>query len=506
MSDHANSMTRVEMRGIRKAYPGVQALDGVDLKLMPGEVHALLGENGAGKSTLIKVLTGAATKDAGEILIEGKPAHFHTTGEAQAHGISTVYQEVNLIPAMSVTKNLTLEKTAGRFGFISWRKAREQAREKLARLKLDIDIEQPVGSYSVAIQQLVAIARALDDDTKVLVLDEPTASLDAQETAALFEIMRDLKSKGIAIVFITHFLDQVYEISDRITVLRNGNMVGTSLAADISRSELISMMIGRELGEVESAFTNKSKAVKGEPVLVAENLGRRRVLQPFDLSLRAGEAVGLSGLLGSGRTEMAKIIFGAIKHDSGALSIGGEKVTRSSPRHSLNAGMAFCPEDRKAEGLVGDLSIRENIIMSMQAKRGWLARVPYKEQARIADEMIKALAIATPDADKPVGQLSGGNQQKVVLARALASDPKILLLDEPTRGIDVGAHAEIIRLIRELCEKGLALLVASSELDEIVASSDRVAVLRDRTKIGELSGDEIKRDNIIQMIAGDENV
>ncbi len=506
MSDHANSMTRVEMRGIRKSYPGVQALDGVDLKLMPGEVHALLGENGAGKSTLIKVLTGAATKDAGEILIEGKPAHFHTTGEAQAHGISTVYQEVNLIPAMSVTKNLTLEKTAGRFGFISWRKAREQAREKLARLKLDIDIEQPVGSYSVAIQQLVAIARALDDDTKVLVLDEPTASLDAHETAALFEIMRDLKAKGIAIVFITHFLDQVYEISDRITVLRNGNMVGTSLAADISRSDLISMMIGRELGEVEAAFTAKSNAEKGEAVLVAENLGRRRTLQPFDLTLRAGEAVGLSGLLGSGRTELAKIIFGAIKHDSGSLTISGKKVTSASPRHSLNSGMAFCPEDRKTEGLVGDLSIRENIIMSMQAKRGWLSRVPYKEQARIADEMIAALAIATPDADKPVGQLSGGNQQKVVLARALASDPKILLLDEPTRGIDVGAHAEIIKLIRELCERGLALLVASSELDEIVASSDRVAVLRDRAKIGEISGEDIKRDTIIQMIAGDENV
>ncbi len=504
MSDHADSRARVEMRAIRKAYPGVLALDNVDLQLMPGEVHALLGENGAGKSTLIKVLTGAATKDSGEILIEGNPVSFHTTGQAQAMGISTVYQEVNLIPAMSVTKNLTLEKTAGRFGMISWRKAREQARAKLARLKLDIDIEQPVGSFSVAIQQLVAIARALDEDTKVLVLDEPTASLDAHETAALFEIIRDLKEKGIAIVFITHFLDQVYEISDRITVLRNGNLVGTSLASEISRSDLISMMIGRELGEVEAAFSSKSNAEKGDAVLVAEGLGRRRTIHPFDLTLRAGEAVGLSGLLGSGRTEMAKIIFGAIKHDSGTLTINGKTDTRSSPRNSLNAGMAFCPEDRKAEGLVGDLSIRENIIMSMQAKRGWLSRIPQSEQVRIADEMIKALAIATPDAEKPVGQLSGGNQQKVVLARALASDPKILLLDEPTRGIDVGAHAEIITLIRRLCEKGLALLVASSELDEIVASSDRVAVLRDRRKIGEMSGEEITRDNIIGMIAGDE--
>ncbi len=504
MNVDVTSRPRVEMRAIRKAFPGVTALDDVDFKLMPGEVHALLGENGAGKSTLIKILTGAATRDRGEIFLEGKPVDFHTTGEAQALGISTVYQEVNLIPAMSVTKNLTLEKTAGRLGLISWKKARQQAREKLRRLKLDIDIEQAVGTYSVAVQQLVAIARALDADTKVLVLDEPTASLDAHETAALFEIVRELKSKGIAIVFITHFLDQVYEISDRISVLRNGRLVGTGLAAEISRQELISMMIGRELGEVEAAFSGKHQSAKGEEVLVAQGLGRRRTLKPFNLTLHAGEAVGLSGLLGSGRTEMAKMLFGAIRHDSGMLSVAGKQIGRSSPRHSLNTGMAFCPEDRKAEGLVGELSIRENIIMSMQAKRGWLSRVPRKEQERIAAEMIKALAIATPDADKPVGQLSGGNQQKVVLARALASEPSILLLDEPTRGIDVGAHAEIITLIRQLCQKGLALLVASSELDEIVASSDRVVVLRDREKIGELAGDDIKRDKIIEMIAGDD--
>ncbi|MCO6184687.1 sugar ABC transporter ATP-binding protein [Rhizobium sp. L1K21] len=498
------STPRVEMRGICKAFPGVLALDNVNLTLMPGEVHALLGENGAGKSTLIKILTGASTKDSGEILLEGKPLSFQTTGEAQALGISTVYQEVNLIPAMSVTKNLTLEKTVGRFGMISWRKAREMAREKLRRLKLDIDIEQAVGSYSVAVQQLVAIARALDDDTRVLVLDEPTASLDAQETAALFDIIRDLKSRGIAVVFITHFLDQVYEISDRISVLRNGNLVGTGLAKDITRNELISMMIGRELGEVEATFAAKSNATKGEPVLVAEGLGRKRTLKPFNLTLRAGEAVGLSGLLGSGRTELTKILFGAIRHDSGTLSVGGKSVGRSSPRYSINSGIAFCPEDRKAEGLVGELSIRENIVMSMQAKRGWLSRVPRRDQERLAEEMIKALAIATPNADKPVGQLSGGNQQKVVLARALASQPSILLLDEPTRGIDVGAHAEIITLIRELCQKGLALLVASSELDEIIASSDRVAVLRDREKIGEIEGADINREKIIQMIAGDD--
>ena len=505
MTVDLNKDARVEMRGISKSFPGVRALDSVDLTLHPGEVHALLGENGAGKSTLIKILTGAQPADTGDIYVEGQKVTMNTTGDAQALGISTVYQEVNLIPAMSVTKNLTLEKINGRFGYVSWKKSKEMARAKLARLNLDVDIERPVGSYSVAIQQLIAIARALDEDTKVLVLDEPTASLDATETAALFDIVRDLQSKGIAVVFITHFLDQVYDISDRITVLRNGQLVGTGLAADIPRKELISMMIGRELSEVEAAFSDKNADTAGEVVLKAEGLGKRRTIQPFDIELRAGEAVGLAGLLGSGRTELSKILFGALKADSGEMHMLGENTSKTNPRISLNAGMAFCPEDRKAEGLIGELSIRENIIMSMQAKRGWLSRVPQKEQNRIADEMIEALAIATPDADKPVGQLSGGNQQKVVLARALASEPKIMLLDEPTRGIDVGAHAEIIRLIRKLCEDGLALLVASSELDEIVASSDRVAVLRDREKIGEIDGKDISRDNIIKMIAGSDD-
>ncbi len=492
------------MRAIRKRFPGVLALDDVDLVLNPGEVHALLGENGAGKSTLIKILTGALPRDGGEVLLEGRPVDLGSTGEAQALGISTVYQEVNLIPAMSVTKNLVLERAGGRFGAISWRKARQMARDKLARLNIDIDIEQPVGSFSVAIQQLVAIARALEDDTRVLVLDEPTASLDAHETAALFKVIRDLKRNGIAVVFITHFLEQVYEIGDRLTVLRNGRRVGTGPVGEISRSELISLMIGRELGQVERSYSKKHEIAAGAERLVARGLGRKRTLHPFDLTLREGEVVGLAGLLGSGRTEMAKMLFGAIRPDSGSLVVSGDTVANASPRRSLRTGVVFCPEDRKAEGLVGDLSVRENIMLSIQAKKGWLRRIPRAEQEKLADEMIKALAIATPDAEKPVRQLSGGNQQKVVLARALASRPATLLLDEPTRGIDVGAHAEIITLIRKLCQEGLALLVASSELDEIVAAADRVAVLRDRRKIGEIAGEEITRDNIIEMIAGED--
>ncbi|WP_316975614.1 sugar ABC transporter ATP-binding protein [Shumkonia mesophila] len=497
-----SSALRIEMRGVSKTFPGVRALENVDLQLKAGEVHALLGENGAGKSTLIKIMTGALTRDEGEIRLDGRPVEINTTADAQALGISTVYQEVNLVPTLTVTKNLTLERQPRRFGLISWGRARALAHQRLKRLNLEIDTERPLGSYSVAIQQLVAIARALEDDTRVLVLDEPTASLDAAETELLFKIMRDLKSLGIAIVFITHFIDQVYQIADRISVLRNGHMVGTASAADLPRLELISMMIGRELAAVTARLATHTSKASGEPVLAAEGLGRRRTMEPFDIALRAGEVVGLAGLLGSGRTETAKLLFGAIRPDSGQVKIDGKAVARFSTGHSLRSGITFCPEDRKAEGLVGELSVRENIMLGLQAKRGWLKRVWKDEQKRLTQEMIEALAIATPDAEKPVGQLSGGNQQKVVLARSLVARPKVLLLDEPTRGIDVGAHAEVVALIRRLCADGLALLVASSELDELVAVSDRVAVLRDRHKVGEMSGADITRENIIQTIAG----
>ena len=493
---------RIELLGVSKTFPGVRALEKVDLRLSAGEVQALLGENGAGKSTLIKIMTGALRRDEGEIRLDGRPVEINSTGEARALGISTVYQEVNLIPTLTVTKNLTLERQSRRFGLISWRRARELARQRLKRLNLDIDVERPLGSYSVAIQQLVAIARALEDDTRVLVLDEPTASLDSNETELLFRIVRDLKAHGIAIVFITHFIDQVYEISDRISVLRNGRLVGEALTAELPRLKLISMMLGRELGHVEEQRAKRAAEAAGEPVLTAEGLGRRRTMAPFDLSLRAGEVVGLAGLLGSGRTETAKLMFGAIRPDSGQLKLEGVPISHNSPRQSLHNGVAFCPEDRKAEGLIGELSVRENIMLALQTKRGWLHRLSQDEQRQLAEEMIKALDIATPDADKPVGQLSGGNQQKVVLARSLASQPKVLLLDEPTRGIDVGAHAEVVALIRRLCKQGLALLVASSELDELVAVSDRVAVLRDRRKVGEMAGDDITRESIIHMIAG----
>ena len=492
---------RVELRGISKSFPGVLALSGVDLRLHAGEVHALLGENGAGKSTLIKLLSGALGRDAGEILIDGRAVEIDSPATARLLGISTVYQEINLVPSLSVTENLTLERQPTRHGLISWRRARERARQRLARLDLDIGVGRPLGAYSMAVRQLVAIARALEDDTSVLVLDEPTASLDAREVAILFGILRNLKANGIAIVFITHFIDQVYEIADRISVLRNGRLVGTSPTASLSRLELISMMLGRELQQAEVRQANREGRSSGAPVLSVHGLGRQRYMGRFDLSLHAGEVVGLAGLLGSGRTEMSKLIFGAVRADEGQVEVEGRRVAIRSPRKAVLLGVGFCPEDRKAEGLIGELSVRENIVLALQTKRGWLRRLSQAEQRRLADEMIKALAIATPDADRPVEQLSGGNQQKVILARWLVSRPRVLILDEPTRGIDVGAHAEVLGLIRRLCTEGLALLVASSELEEIVAVSDRVAVLRDRHKIGEIAGAELTHDRIIQTIA-----
>jgi monosaccharide-transporting ATPase len=493
---------RVELRGIVKRFPGVRALEEVDFTLHAGEVHALLGENGAGKSTLIKILTGALARDAGEIRLDGKPVEIADPPAAQALGISTVYQELNLIPTLSVTKNFTLERQPRRFGMIDWPAARARARAALARLNLDIDVERPLAGYSVAVQQMVAIARALQAETRVLVLDEPTASLDAREVELLFGILRELKARGIAIVFITHFIDQVFAISDRITVLRNGRVVGTSPTAEMSRVALISLMLGRELGHVVHERPAEAAAPTGEPFVAVEGLGRRNFLAPIDLQVRRGEVVGLAGLLGSGRTETAKLLFGAVRADSGRERVGGRPVAIRSPRQAIRLGFGFCPEDRKADGIFPELTVRENIVLALQSKRGWLHRLKLPEQDRLVDSMVAALAIATPDADKPVGQLSGGNQQKVILARWLVSESRLLILDEPTRGIDVGAHEEVVALIRRLCAEGMALLVASSELDEIVAVSNRVAVLRDRQKVGEIAGAAISRVAIIRTIAG----
>jgi simple sugar transport system ATP-binding protein len=488
---------------LTKTFGVVRALSKVDFNLYTGEVHAVLGENGAGKSTLIKLITGVYRKDEGTILLDDKVIEPLSPHQAQELGISTVYQEINLIPTLSVAENLYLGRQPMRWGFVNTRQVNANAKALLETYKLNIDVTRTLSSYSIAIQQIVAIARGVDMSAKVLILDEPTASLDANEVQMLFEVMRLLKGRGIGILLITHFLDQVYQISDRITVLRNGEKVGEYKTASLPKRQLVSLMLGRDLAALAEAEHPVTSAVEKSAYafLQTQGLARKGMIEPLDLSVAQGEIVGLAGLLGSGRTEAAKLIFGIDRSDAGAILVQGQKVTIHSPRQAVRHGFAMCPEDRKVEGIIPELSVRENIILALQAKRGWVRTLSRKKQEEIAQEMISALHIVTPDAEKPVGQLSGGNQQKVILARWLASRPKFLILDEPTRGIDVGAHAEIVQIIKRLCSEGMALLVISSELAEVVEYSNRVVVLRDRKKLTELTGDNITEQKIMHAIA-----
>jgi len=493
----------LETRGLTKTFTATPALSDVDFTLNRNEVHALLGENGAGKSTLIKLITGVHKKDAGTILLDGKTIDPRSPGHAQELGISAVYQEINLIPTLSVAENIYLGRQPMRFGLINMGAANRKSRELLKTFNIDIDVTRDLSSYSVAIQQIVAIVRGVDLSAKVLILDEPTSSLDRHEVETLFAVIRSLKARGIGIILITHFLDQVYEIADRITVLRNGRKVGEHQTSELSKMKLISEMLGRELTE-ELSPEHKQKASiepNGNSFLQVHGFAKRSKIEPFDLEISKGEIVGLAGLLGSGRTEIAHLIFGIEQAEKGTAYIKGQKVRLSSPRKAIRYGFGLCPEDRKIEGIIGDLSVRENIVLALQAKQGVFRFLPYKKQEQLAQQMIEALRIATPDTKKPVKELSGGNQQKVILARWLVSNPEFLILDEPTRGIDVGAHAEIISLIKRLARDGNAMLVISSELAEIVDCSARVVVLRDRKKLTELEGDQVSENMIMQAIA-----
>jgi simple sugar transport system ATP-binding protein len=492
------------MRGIDKSFPGVRALDGVDFTLRRGEIHALMGQNGAGKSTLIKVLTGVYRHDAGEMRLDGRPIHPRSPQEAQSVGISTVYQEVNLIPDLSLAENIALGRQPRRLGRIDWKRINRRATDAMARLEVNVDVTRPLRSFSIAIQQMAAIARALEIEAKVLVLDEPTSSLDAAEVRNLFGVMQRLKKDGLGIVFITHFLEQVYAISDRITILRNGRFLGEFEAGKLPRLELIAKMIGQDAASIQemdarrAATASRSEAA---PMLSAGALGRHGSIAPFDLEVRPGEVVGFAGLLGSGRTEAARLLFGLDRPTSGKIRVQGRPAAITSPRKAIALGLGFCPEDRRTDGVIAELSVRENIVLALQARRGWFRRLPGALQESLTRRYIKELGISTPDANKPVGQLSGGNQQKVILARWLASEPRLLILDEPTRGIDVGAKVEIERLVSKLCTDGLAIIFISSELEEVVRSSHRVMVLCDRRKAGELEGDAIDLSNIMKMIA-----
>jgi simple sugar transport system ATP-binding protein len=494
------------MRGIAKAFPGVQALTDVDFDLNAGEIHAVVGENGAGKSTLIKILTGVERPDAGVVTYAGQRFEPHSPQHAQQMGISTVYQEVNLCPNLTVAENVLIGRAPMRWGVtVDWNAMNRRAREILAGLDIDIDVTRPLGAYSVAIQQMAAIARALDiASARVLILDEPTSSLTVRETRQLFEVMAKLRSDGLAIVFITHFLDQVYEVSDRVTILRNGEVVGTYDPASLPRLELVSLMLGRSLTALDDMAEHKMATrdhIQEEAFLRAKGLGLSGVIEPIDLDLHKGEVVGLAGLLGSGRTELARLIFGLDRPDSGALEIDGAEVAEHSPAAFIQRGVALLPEDRAAEGIVADLSVRENIILALQANRGWRRHLGAREAGEIADRFIDLLHIATPSAEQPIKNLSGGNQQKVILARWLATDPQLLILDEPTRGIDVGTKADIQKLVLDLAAEGKSCVFISSEVDEVLRTSHRIVVLRDRSKAAEMTGD-IDEKELMRAIAG----
>jgi simple sugar transport system ATP-binding protein len=466
-----------------------------------------MGGNGAGKSTLIKVLTGVERPDSGRILLMGKEVTVRSPQHAQALGISTVYQEINLCPNLTVAENILIGRQPMKFGRIDWKTMNAQAAEIMLRvLDMEIDVTRLLGSYSVAVQQMVAITRALEiESAKVLILDEPTSSLSIHETGQLFKVMRKLRAEGVGIIFITHFIDQVYEISDRMTVIRNGKLVGTYETASLPRLELITKMIGRTISALDEMSRVKAatgKHIRAEAVLLARDLGLTGVLEPIDLDVHAGEVLGLAGLVGSGRTETASLLFGLEAPDSGTLKINGQTVEKHSPYDSIKKGLVLSPEDRKLSGIVDDLTVRENIILALQAGQGWFKFLSLQKQYEIADKYIRMLEIATPSADTPVRNLSGGNQQKVILARWLATNPQVLVLDEPTRGIDVGTKAEIQKLVLSLAEQGRACVFISSELEEVLRTSHRVAVLSHRRKVAGFSGD-VDEHVIMKTMAGE---
>lgn len=497
----------LKMRRITKNFIGVRALHNVDFTLRAGEIHALMGENGAGKSTLIKVLTGAEEFESGEIRIAGinHPIINRSPYEAQQRGISTVYQEINLCPNLSVAENLFIGRQPLKRGAIDWKTMNRKAKEAFEALDISIDVTLTLDHYSVAIQQMVAIVRAVEMSSRVLILDEPTSSLDDSEVEKLFSLMRKLKERGLGIIFVTHFIDQVYVICDRITVLRNGELVGEYEVEKLPRLQLVAKMLGKdfdELADIKHEHYGISDTGKKDAVIEAERLGCRGKIKPFDLKVHRGDVVGLSGLLGSGRSELARTIYGAEKPDEGLLKIKGRVVKIHKLLDAMSEGMAFLPEDRKEEGIISDLSVKENIIIALQAKRGIFKLISKKEQEKLAERFIEILRIKTPGNDTPLKQLSGGNQQKVILARWLLTDPDFLILDEPTRGIDVGTKSEIQRLIIDLSNRGKAIIFISSEIEEMLRTCNRMLVLRDSSVVGELTGKDITQDNIMKKIAG----
>jgi simple sugar transport system ATP-binding protein len=505
-----NEKILLNMSNISKSFgKAVIALDDVQLSLHRGEILALLGENGAGKSTLIKVLTGVEERDCGKVVLDGKEIHPKSTYEAQLEGISTVYQEVNLCPNLSVAENIYIgREPKTKLGGIDWRTINKNAEELLERFDLKLNVTKKLDNYSVAIQQMVAIARASDIDAKVLILDEPTSSLSTVEVDKLFEIMRKLRDEGMGIIFVTHFLDQVYQITDRITVLRNGKYVGSYQTAELPRVQLVAKMIGRDYASLNESMVagqlEQEAQEKGDAFIELKGVSGYGTIRNFNLRVSKGEVLGLSGLLGSGRSETARILFGVDAIERGELRLKGSKAHFKSPLDAIRSEIAFCPENRKTEGIVGDLSIRENIVLALQSKKGLFNKISKKDAEKIAEEYIEKLEIKTPNASQLIKNLSGGNQQKVILARWLATNPEFLMLDEPTRGIDIGTKAEIQKIIVNLAGQGMAVLFISSELDEMLRCCKCMMVLRDMECVGELQGKEISEETIMHIMAGGE--
>ena len=494
----------LSMRNISKSFPGVRALQNVDFTLREGEIHALMGENGAGKSTLVKVLTGVYSKDSGQISIEGinKDVNVKSPREAQNLGISTVYQEITLCPNLTVAENMFIGRD--NYNFVNWRSMKKKTTEILSKLNVPARPTQQLSTCSLAVQQMVAIARALDMDCKALILDEPTSSLDEEEVKKLFSLMRDLKSRGVGIIFITHFLEQVYEVCDRITVLRNGELVGEYEIKDLPRVQLISKMMGKELDDISALQNQKTLQVDENiaPVFEAFDLSSAAGTKPFDFKISKGEVNGFTGLLGSGRSESVRAIFAADKITGGRMKVNGKNVKIKSPKDAMKHGIGYLPEDRKEDGIVADLSVRENIILALQVMKGFFRPFSKSEAEAFADKYIKLLGIKTASTDTPLKSLSGGNQQKVILARWLLTNPEYLILDEPTRGIDVGTKVEIQKLVLKLAEEGVSVTFISSEIEEMLRTCSRLIVMRDRNIVGELRGEDMTQAKIMRTIAG----
>ena len=492
----------LKMTGIEKRFPGVLALHNVDFTLRHGEIHALMGENGAGKSTLIKILTGVYPMDGGEVSVEGEKVHINSPQDAQNNGISTVYQEITLCPNLTVAENMFIGRTKG--AWVKQKDYEKRADEILANLQIPARARQQLGNCSLAVQQMVAIARAVDMQCKVLILDEPTSSLDDKEVNMLFTLMRDLKSRGVGIVFVTHFLEQVYEVCDRITVLRNGELVGEYLVEDLPQVQLVAKMMGKELEELNNLSDTEEKTAKeGEVFYEAENLSSSAAF-PFNFSIRKGEVNGFTGLLGSGRSESVRAIFGADKVTGGKVKIKGKSVKITKPIDAMKNRIGYLAEDRKRDGIISELSVRENIILAMQVMNGIFKPISRSESLAFAEEYIKALNIKTASPETPIGSLSGGNQQKVILARWLLTHPDYLILDEPTRGIDVGTKLEIQKLVLKLAEEGVSVTFISSEVEEMLRTCSRLIVMRDRHIVGELTGSDLNQAQVMKTIAGGE--